>query len=99
LKPITAVPLRVAELALTTGHRPDRQILSHGLTLSRRASLRPHVEVRMLGVLVEAAPVARGGVSLVSIALGQRLIPVAIVTLFAWIAVVAARLRAPHAEG
>jgi DNA-binding SARP family transcriptional activator len=56
---------RVAELALSTGHRPDRQVLSRGLTLSRRAWLRPHVEVRMLGVLVEAAPAVRRRVSLV----------------------------------
>jgi hypothetical protein len=47
---------RLAELALTTGHQPDRQLLNHGLMLPRRAWLRPHVEVRMLGVLVEAAP-------------------------------------------
>ena len=56
---------RLAELALTAGHRPDRQGLSHGLTLSRRAWLRPHVEVRMLGVLVEAAPATSRRVRLV----------------------------------
>jgi DNA-binding SARP family transcriptional activator len=56
---------RVAELALTAGHRPDRQVLSRGLTLSGRAWLRPHVEVRMLGVLVEAAPAPRRRVILI----------------------------------
>ena len=50
---------RVAELALAAGHQPDRQVLSRGLTLSRRAWLRPHVEVRMLGVLVEAVSAPR----------------------------------------
>jgi tetratricopeptide (TPR) repeat protein len=56
---------RLAELALITGHSPDRQRLNHGLMLSRRAWLRPHVEVRMLGVMVEAAPAPRRQVSLV----------------------------------
>jgi tetratricopeptide (TPR) repeat protein len=56
---------RLAELALITGHSPDRQLLNHGLMLSRRAWLRPHVEVRMLGVMVEAAPAPRRQVSLV----------------------------------
>jgi DNA-binding SARP family transcriptional activator len=46
---------RVAEVDLTGGNRPSRQTLSRGLMLSRRAWLRPHLEVRMLGVLIESS--------------------------------------------
>lgn len=53
---------RVAEVALGAGARPARRLLVHGLSLSETAWLRPHVEVRMRGVIVDAARTTRAAV-------------------------------------
>jgi DNA-binding SARP family transcriptional activator len=56
---------RVAELAIASGRRPEATTLARGLRLSERAWLRPHVEVRIRGVLIDAARTPRAGVALV----------------------------------
>lgn len=54
---------RVAELALGSGGRPPRRLLVRGLSLAETAWLRPHVEVRMRGVIVDAARTSGAGVA------------------------------------
>jgi len=56
---------RLAELALATDRSPERSTLTRGLALSATAWLRPHVDVRMRGVLVDAARTPRSALALV----------------------------------
>jgi tetratricopeptide (TPR) repeat protein len=56
---------RVAELAIASGRRPEATTLARGLSLCEGAWLRPHVEVRMRGVLVDAASTPESGVAFV----------------------------------
>ncbi len=56
---------RLAELALAADRRPEPSILRRGIALSERAWLRPHVAVRMRGVLVDATRTPKSAVALV----------------------------------